>query len=88
MVWVPTVYQVAVRYPRREGSIACLAGWSSPRIEWLLRELDGRQISVDLLADEDEYDLPIVFEAKDKGFVDAKSGTAFTDMKKAALWAW
>ena len=82
------VYQVAVRYPRREGSIACLAGWSSPRIEWLLRELDGRQISVDLLADEDESNLPIVFEAKDKGFVDAKSGTAFTDMKDAALWAW
>ena len=83
-----SVYQVAVRYPRREGSIACLAGWSTPRIEWLLRELDGRQISVDLLADEDESDLPIVFEAKDKGFVDAKSGTAFTDMKEAALWAW
>ena len=82
------VYQVAVRYPRREGSIACLAGWSSPRIEWLLRELDGRQISVDLLADEDESNLPIVFEAKDNGFVDAKSGTAFTDMKDAALWAW
>lgn len=83
-----TVYQVAVRYPRREGSIACLAGWSCPRIEWLLRELDGRQISVDLLADEDESNLPIVFEAKDNGFVDAKSGTAFTDMKDAALWAW
>ena len=82
------VYQVAVRYPRREGSIACLAGWSSPRIEWLLRELDGRQISVDLLADEDESNLPIVFEAKNNGFVDTKSGTAFTDMKEAALWAW
>lgn len=82
------VYQVAVRYPRREGSIACLAGWSSPRIEWLLRELDGRQISVDLLADEDESDLPIVFEAKDNGFVVAKSGMAFTNMTEAARWVW
>ena len=83
-----SVYQVAVRYPRREGSIACLAGWSCPRIEWLLRELDGRQISVDLLADEDESDLPVVFEAKDNGFVDAKSGTVFTNMTEAARWAW
>ena len=82
------VCQVAVRYPRREGSIACLAQWSCPRVEWLLRELDGRQISVDLLAEDEPSDLPIVFEAQGNGFVDAKSGTAFTDMREAALWTW
>ena len=84
-----TVYQVAVRYPRREGSIACMARWKCPRVEWLLRELDGRQISVDLLSDEETSDLPIVFEAKDANcFVDAKSGTVFTNMTEAGRWAW
>ena len=82
-----TVYQVAVRYPRREGSIACLARRKCPPISWLLRELDGRQISVDLLADEETSDLPIVFEAKDGGFVDAKSGTFFANMAEAGRWA-
>lgn len=80
------VYQVAVRYPRREGSVASLAGWSTPPIIWLLSELDARQITVDLIADDEKTDLPIVFEADGKAFVDAKSGTKFTDMKKAALW--
>ena len=82
------VHQVAVRYPRREGSVACLANGVEPPVERLLRELDGRQISVDLLAEEETSDLPVLFEAQGNGFVDAKSGAAFSDMAEAAAWVW
>ncbi len=83
-----TVHQVAVRYPLREGSLAALAGWKRPPVEALLRELDGGQLSVDLLAKDETSDLPVVFEPQGEGFVDAKSGRVFTVMADAARWAW
>ena len=83
-----SVCQVAVRYPRREGSIASLAKERCPQVEWLLRELDGRQISVDLLADEETSGLSIVFEAHGNDFVDIKSGATFTNIADVAGWVW
>ena len=80
------VYQVAVRYPRREASIASLAKWNYPPVERLLRELNGRQISVDLLAEDEKSDLPIVLEAAGTCFADVKSGTAFTNLADIAEW--
>lgn len=83
-----TVHQVAVRYPRREGSLAAMAGWKRPPVEALLRELDGGQISVDLLAEDETSDLPVIFEPQGETFVDAKSGKVFSDTTDAARWAW
>ena len=81
------VFDVALRFPRRQLALANMKSARVPPVNALIRELECAQIGVELVREEDSTSASVVFSFDGTNIVEERTGSTFASPKEAAEWA-
>ena len=81
------VFDVAVRFPRRQLALAGMKSAKVPPLNALIRALECAQVGVELIREEDATSAPVVFAFDGETIREERTGHTFVTPDKARDWA-
>ena len=81
------IFDVAVRFPRRQAALAYMKSAQVPPVNRLIRTLECAQVGVELIREEDETSAQVVFAFEGESMREERTGRRFANSVEACEWA-